>query len=202
VDTTLGLAALGHSGLVAADPTTGALSGNQWGMVDAVVLNFTTTVSMTAADLSISLHQNVTVNGVPGQTAGTLPTLSVVTFNVAGATTAVITFSGAGVSFSSIADGVYDLSYDGNIVTFGRLFGDVTGSTVTDANGGLGSSDPTQNHGNIGVAAADKLQFNNAFNTTVGQAAYRSGFDSNSDGVISAADKLKFTPNFNKSFVW
>jgi hypothetical protein len=200
VDTNLGLANLGHSGTAAAAAGTGPLPGAQTSMVDALMFTFTSPVTLTAADFAISLHHNVTVNGVAGQTAGTLPTLTVTALN--GGATYVVTFSGAGVSGGSIADGVYDLTVGGSVYTFGRLFGDITGSSVTNANGGTGGADPTANHGTVGVTAADKLRFNNEFNTTVGASGFEAGFDANVDGAITAADKLKFATNFNKSFSW
>ncbi len=106
-----------------------ALSGSQRSMVESVVYTFDQPVALGPSAVRIALHPNVTINGTTGQTVGTLPTLSWASPN--GGTTWVVTFSGSGVSASSIADGVYDITLDGMWVT-SQSSGVTVAATRTD----------------------------------------------------------------------
>ncbi len=150
---------------------------------------FLRSVTLEPGAFSIALHPNITVNGTTGQTAGTLPTLS--WSSPDSGTHWVVTFSGAGVSHGSIADGVYDITLDGTravnssgqtIVTtrtdtFYRLFGDSNGDAKVD------STDSTAYSGSSGVSN--------------GSAGYLAYFDSNDDGTVDSAstDHTAFTGN-------
>ncbi len=156
---------------------TGAVGSSQRSMVDSIVYTFNQAVTLGAGAFTIGLQPNVTVNGNPGQTAGTLPTL--IWASPDGGTTWVVTFSGAGVQGNSIANGVYDITLNNAAVTanggsgtltpqsaltFYRLFGDISGTgSVTgrpdfsDAQAALGSSTGQLNY----IAAIDLLASGN-----------------------------------------
>jgi hypothetical protein len=99
---------------VSANANKTALVGPQRSMVDSLVYTFNEPVELASGAFTIALHANVTVNGVGGQTVGTLPTLRWQTSD--GGRTWVLTFSGAGVVGGSIADGVYDLTLNATAV--------------------------------------------------------------------------------------
>src|SRR5262249_5253446 len=115
------------------------LSGTQRSRVNSILYRFNHPVTLGTNAFSIALHANITVNGTPGQTAGTLPTLTFSSTD--GGFTWILTFSGAGVVAGSIADGVYDITLNASAVTdadgqtlgasrtdtFFRLFGDYNG---------------------------------------------------------------------------
>jgi hypothetical protein len=183
--------AVSTSGLAAGSGGTAvnALAGPQRSMVDSIVYTFDHPVTLTATGaFTIALHQNVTVDGQPGQTVGTLPTLS--WSSPDGGTTWVVTFSGAGVVNSSIADGVYDLTLNhadvtdsvGNTLaadkvdTFFRLYGDVNG-------------DGTVNN-------TDTFKMKSTFLKNAGDAGYLAYLDYNGDGTINNSDTFQLKKRF------
>src|SRR5207248_2506343 len=91
------------------------LTGAQRSMVNDIVYTFNHAVILAAGAFTIALHPDVTVNGVTGQTVGTLPTLGFTSAD--GGVTWVVTFSGNGVVGGSIADGVYDITLNHPAVT-------------------------------------------------------------------------------------
>ena len=128
----------------------------QRSMVQSLTVSFDHLVTLDPGAFSIVLHANATINGVTGQTEGTLPGLNWSTSD--GGLSYVVTFNGAGVVNNSIADGIYDLRLDSTkvhdvvnqtlatdyVFAFFRLYGDFNG-------------DGTVNN-------ADSFQFSKAFN--------------------------------------
>src|SRR5262249_30862300 len=123
------------------------LTGAQRSRVTNLVVVFDQAVSLDPNAFIISLHSNVTVDSIPGQTAGTVPTMNLASGD---GKTWIITFSGNGVDAGgSIADGVYDITIDHTKVklvtspsttmaadytsAFHRLFGDLNGDGVVNA---------------------------------------------------------------------
>jgi RHS repeat-associated protein len=169
-----------------------ALAGAQRSMVDSVVYTFDHAVTLGAGAFTIALHQNVTVNGVTGQTAGTLPALS--WGSADGGVTWVVTFSGASVVNGSIADGVYDLTLNHAAVsdaagqglaadrtdTFFRVYGDTNG-------------DGTVNN-------ADTFQLRKTFGLSAGQTGYLAYLDATGDGTVNNADVFQFRRRFGTTF--
>jgi hypothetical protein len=154
-----------------------ALAGAQRSMVDSIQYTFNQAVNLAAGAFNIAVHA--------GQ-AGTAPTLTytAVSPDTSGAsTTWVVTFSGAGVSGNSIANGVYDITLDGTKVTsessptatlasrtdtFYRLFGD--------------------SNGDGRVNNADYAAFLNTNGLKTGQTGFNAAFDSNADGRVNNLD--------------
>lgn len=120
-----------------------ALAGAQRSMVDSIVYTFSDAVNLGPNALGIAIHS--------GQ-IGIAPTLNWTAINPnadGSATQWVVNFSGAGVSGSSIADGVYDITLNSAAVTsdanssvnlqprpadtFYRLFGDAQGTGKVNA---------------------------------------------------------------------
>ena len=164
----------------------------QRSMVQSLTVSFNHAVTLDTGAFSIVLHANSTINGVTGQTSGTLPVLGWTTSD--GGLSYVITFSGAGVVNNSIADGLYDLDLDHTkahdaanqllatdaVFSFYRLYGDFNG-------------DGTVNN-------ADSFQFSRAFNKSAGQAGFVAFFDFNGDGTINNSDNFQFSRRFNTTF--
>ncbi len=157
--------------------------------VTSLTLKFSSPVTLAANALTLALHGSV--NG--GGPVGTLPTITWTTSD--GGLTYLATFSGAGVTGSSIADGVYDLTLhsaliqDGNglilgggdqVLTFFRLYGDI--------------------NGDASVNLTDYRQFKNAYLSSVGDSNYIAGFDTNGDGGINLTDYRIFKANYLLSF--
>jgi hypothetical protein len=169
-----------------------ALAGAQRSMVDSIVYTFSHAVSPAANAFTIALHPGVTVNGVTGQTFGTLPTLTWASPD--GGLTWVVTFSGPSVIGGSIADGVYDLILNhaavtdsaGNTLaadrvdTFFRLYGDTNG-------------DGTVNN-------ADTFKLRATFGLSAGAAGYLAYLDYNGDGTVNNADVFQFRNRFGTTF--
>jgi FG-GAP-like repeat/Dockerin type I domain len=164
----------------------------QRSMVQSLTVSFDHAVTLDPGAFSIVLHANATIDGVGGQSEGTLPNLSWTTSD--GGLTYVVTFSGAGVLNHSIADGIYDLHLNSAMVhdvvgqtlatdyvfAFFRLFGDFNG-------------DGTVNN-------SDSFQFSRDFNKSVGQTGYLAFFDFNGDGTINNSDSFQFNKRFNTTF--
>jgi subtilase family serine protease len=169
-----------------------ALSGPQRSMVDSIVFTFNHAVTLGSGAFTIALHAGVTVNGAAGQTVGTVPTLTWASPD--GGVTWVVTFSGAGVSGGSIADGVYDITLNASAVTdaanqmlsgdrvdtFYRLFGDVDG--------------------NGRVNATDYSAFVGTFGLRSGQTGFLAAFDVDADGRVNSTDYNAFVDNFGDRF--
>jgi hypothetical protein len=109
----------------------------------------------------------------------------------------VISFSGAGVTHGSIADGVYDLTVHSGLVldaasnamtggdqtfAFHRLFGDIDGNGT--------------------VNSADYFKFKAAFGAGTGSSLYNAAFDYDGNGTINSADYFKFKANFGMKFTY
>jgi hypothetical protein len=160
-----------------------ALAGVQRSMVDSIVYTFNQAVTLAATNaFAIGVHS--------GQT-GTAPTLAwaAISPDTGGASTQwVVTFSGAGVTGNSIANGVYDITLDSTKVTsetnptatvtpratdtFYRLFGDINGD------------------GRVNNADYAAFLSTNGLNT--GQSGFNAAFDSNGDGRINNSDYAGF----------
>jgi hypothetical protein len=172
--------------------TSAALAGAQRSMVDSLAYTFNSPVQLAAGAFSIALHQNVTVNGMTGQTAGALPTLN--WSSPDGGVTWVVTFSGNGVVNNSIADGVYDLTLNHAAVsdaqgqalaadrtdTFFRLYGDANG-------------DGTVNN-------TDTFKFKSSFLKNAGDAAYLAYLDYDGDGTVNNTDAFQLKKRFLVSY--
>jgi hypothetical protein len=200
------------------------LSGAQTSRMVSFQVVFSEPVTLNPNAITLSLHtNNVVINGIPVASFGTLPNGAAGTWgsnlvvSSADNITWTITFDPSSTNldkgtvdgFNSIKDGIYDFNFVNTLITpfggganmaspytwtFGRAFGDITGSTFT--NGGT----PTTNTGAIAVNNADKLQFTPAFNNPPN---YKIAFDVNGDGAINNADKLRFTPQFNHAtYTW
>ncbi len=166
--------------------------GTQRSMVNDIVYTFSEAVNI----VSSATDPNVFTIAVAAGWTGTLPTLSWAPVAGSGNTEWAVSFSGASVSASSIANGAYtitvnhpsaitavsdsqDLSLAGSGIggaaqSFYRLFGDINGDEF--------------------VNAADNLKFKLALTT------YNAAFDFNGDGVVNAADNLKFKNNLTVNF--
>jgi endonuclease/exonuclease/phosphatase family metal-dependent hydrolase len=174
-----------------------SLVGTQRSRVTNLVVLFDQAVTLGATAISLALHNPVSINGGPATTVGTLPTIAWNNPSADGKTW-IVTFSGAGVTAGSIADGVYDLNIDHNQVAltsnasvkmsadyttaFHRLFGDLNGDAK--------------------VNSTDNFQFRNAFGTSTGNAAYRAGFDVNNDGNVNSTDNFQFRNRFGTTWVY
>jgi predicted outer membrane repeat protein len=169
-----------------------ALAGAQRSMVNDIVYTFNHRVSLAAGAVTIALHPNVTVNGVGGQTVGTVPTVSFSSSD--GGVTWVVTFSGNGVIAGSIADGVYDVT--------------LNAADVTDAAGQVLSADRTDTfyrlygdtQGHQRVNATDYSAFVGAFGSRSGQSAYLACLDYDGNGRINAVDYSAFVGNFGTRY--
>lgn len=161
-----------------------SLVGAQRSMVDDIVYSFSEAVNLSGAAAIIAVHN--------GQ-GGTAPSLTWTALNPnsdGSATQWAVSFSGAGVTGISIANGVYDITLNASAVTsdadpavsvqpratdtFFRLFGDVNGDGV--------------------VNATDNFELKTALST------YNPVFDYNDDGVINAADNLQFKFSQSSNF--
>jgi hypothetical protein len=162
-----------------------ALAGTQRSMVNSLVYTFSEPVNLAAGGaFTIAIH-----NGEQG----IVPTLAwtALSPDVNGASAQwVVTFSGASVVGSSIANGVYDITLNTTAVsseahptasitpratdTFYRLYGDYNGDQV--------------------VNASDNLRFKAAIT------AYNAIFDYDGNGAVNATDNLHFKSSI--SFVF
>jgi hypothetical protein len=167
------------------------LVGAQRSVVDSIVYTFSEAVNIGASAFAIAVH--------PGQ-SGTVPTLSWTALNPntdGSSAQWVVSFSGAGVTGNSIANGVYDLtmnaaavSSDANATftsqsratdTFYRLFGDYLGTER--------------------VNATDYNDFLAAYNSHYGQTGYVEAFDvTGTDQRINATDYNDFLADYNERF--
>ena len=166
-----------------------ALVGVQRSMVDSIVYTFSEAVNVAAANaFGIALHA--------GQ-SGTLPTLNWVALNPntdGSSTQWVVTFSGAGVTGGSIADGVYDITLNAAAVTsdanpavssqtratdtFYRLFGDAQGTGK--------------------VNTADYTAFLSTFGLKSTAPGYLAYFADDGTTKIDSADYNAFLANYGK----
>ncbi len=166
--------------------------GTQRSMVNDIVYTFSEAVNI----VSSGADPNVFTIAVAAGWTGTAPTLSWAPVAGSGNTEWAVSFSGAGVTGGSIANGAYtitvnqpsaitavsdsqDLSLAGSGIgsatqSFYRLFGDINGDEV--------------------VNAADNLKFKPALST------YNAAFDFNADGVVNAQDNLKFKNDLTVNF--
>jgi predicted outer membrane repeat protein len=169
-----------------------ALAGAQRSMVDDIVFTFNHAVTLAAGAFTIALHGNVTVNGVGGQTVGTLPTLSYTSPD--GGVTWIVTFSGSGVIGGSIADGVYDIT--------------LNHAAVTDAAGEALANDRTDtffrlfgdSNGDGRVNNLDALRLRSTYGKQAGNAGFLAYLDYNADGWVNNTDALLFRDRFGTSY--
>ncbi|MDB5327192.1 MAG: hypothetical protein JWM57_2761 [Phycisphaerales bacterium] len=166
----------------------------QRSMIRSVTLTFNGIVTTVGA-LAVG------VAGTAGTSGTYLAQPGAITSPAAGQTQVKFTWSGAGLSSTSLPDGRYNLTINGNLIT------DSTGQKLDAANNGTaGSTRSVALHrlyadidGNAVVNFNDFLGLQNAYNTTAGTPAFVSGFDSNSDNVIDFNDFLALQNNFNKT---
>ncbi len=164
--------------------------GVQRSMVNDVVYTFSEPVNINPSDMSV-----FTIAVAAGWT-GTVPTLSWSPVTGSGYTQWAVTFSGAGVTGGSIANGAYDITVQdpgsitamsdsqdlslapsgigGATQAFYRLYGDINGDEF--------------------VNASDNLKFKQALTT------YNAAFDFNGDDVVNAADNFKFKNDLTVNF--
>ncbi len=186
-----------------------ALAGVQRSLVASLAVRFNQPVQLDADALTLTLHDNVTFDGIAGP-FGSLPTDLVLSSddNI----TWVASFSGntdpsdpAANGFQSLRDGVYDLNVDpakvhplgvpgvnGSTIapfTFHRLFGDATGEEL-----------PPVGNSHVAVVAIDD---NFAFRSTFANSSdYRAYFDFDGDANIGVADNFQFRSRFNRPLTW
>ena len=166
-----------------------ALAGAQRSMVDSIVYSFSEPVNLAATNaFSIALHS--------GQ-IGTVPMLdwAALNPNTDGSSSQwVVTFSGAGVSGGSIADGVYDITLNAGTVTsdanpsvssqsratdtFYRLFGDAQGTAR--------------------VNSADYSAFLSTYGLKSTAAGYLGYFADDGTAKIDTSDYNAFLSNYGK----
>jgi autotransporter-associated beta strand protein len=153
-----------------------SLATHQHSMVENIVYSFSSAVSLSAANFSISALAGTTTN---------IPTLNAAS-DVTG-TVWTVTFSGAGVNTAthSIGDGEYELVLSGvpglasNTYDFFRLLGDM------DGNGTVNTSDFATLVSTFLRATDDPL--------------YLGADDFDGDNTIGTADFAQFTQNFLKT---
>jgi autotransporter-associated beta strand protein len=153
------------------------LATQQHSMVENVVYSFSSAVSLSAA--------NFTLSGFQGTPASLVPNVNV--SPSAGGTVWTVTFSGNGVNAAthSIGDGEYELVLSGvpglasNTFDFFRLLGDM------DGNGTVNTSDFATLISTFLRATTDPL--------------YLGADDFDGDGTIGTSDFAQFTANFLKS---
>jgi hypothetical protein len=161
----------------------------QRSMVTSLMVNFNVPVVLAANAFSLSLHPNVTLRGVAGQTVGSLPAMLNVSPASGLSTSFTITFSDPSNVVGSIADGVYDLTINAAsvqngkqtmaanaVATFYRLFGDTLG------------------HQRVNLT--DYSTFAGAYGTRSADAAFVAYLDANADGVINLTDYSAFVGNY------
>jgi hypothetical protein len=187
-------------------------AGIQRSRVINLTVVFDQPVQLDTNAIALALHTgNVSFAGNPlPQGFGVLPTS--LSLNTSDNKTWVITFAGntdtGADGFSSLKDGVYDLTIDAALVhplgdptismtansttTFHRLFGD------TNAVGTPSGGTPGVDFGAV-INTGDNLAFRNAFNNP---ATYKAYLDFNGDGVINSGDNLQFRNRFNKALIW
>jgi len=202
----------GQPQLVSATPNgdLAGFSGTQRSSVNDVVVTFDQPVQLDPNAITLTLHPNVTFDGVTQPAGfGTLP--ANVSVNTTDNKTYVVTFSGntdAAVNgLGSLKDGVYDLNIDASKVhaagsgatmagnyttTFYRLFGSTSGETTPD--GGTMGADFSAR-----ITSLDNLRFRQAFNNSANYLPY---FDFNGNGAIDSGDNLAFRTRFNKTMTW
>ncbi len=169
-----------------------SVPGTQRSMVNDIVYTFSEPVNI----VSPTMEANVFTIAVASGWTGTVPTLAWAPVSGTNDTEWAVTFSGAGVTGGSIANGAYTISVNdptaitavsdnqalslatggigGSTQSFYRLYGDINGGQI--------------------VNAADNLQFKSAL------ATYNSAFDINQDGIVNAADNLKFKQDLTVNF--
>jgi autotransporter-associated beta strand protein len=168
--------------------------GQQRSMVNDIVYTFSEPVNILnfSADPNVFVINALTVNGV----TGTVPTLSWAPVAGSNNTEWAVTFSGAGVTGGSIANGCYDITIQnpqsitavadsqqlslassgigGATQAFFRLFGDIDGNKV--------------------VNAFDNANFKPALTN------YNAAFDYDQNGFVNAIDGVHFRNDLGVSF--
>ena len=166
--------------------------GVQRSMVDDIVYTFSESVNI----LTPAVDPNVFTAAVAPGWTGTVPTLNWAAIAGSNDTQWAVTFSGAGVTGGSIANGAYTIT----ITDPASIAAESDGQTLSLASSGIDS--PTQSfyrlfgdiNGDGVVNAADNLKFKQALTT------YNGAFDYNQDGVVNAADNLKFKNDLTVNF--
>jgi hypothetical protein len=153
----------------------------QRSMIGSISVTFTAAVGLSPGAFTLAR----TFHGATSDVSGVVQVTTALTPD--GRTVATLTFAGAGIVGSSLADGDYTLSLAGDHVHdhqlgavlssdrvdhFFRLFGDANGNGQVDRN--------------------DQNAFLRAYHSRRGSAKYRSYFDFNSDGVINTVDYNQF----------
>jgi hypothetical protein len=142
----------------------------QRSMVDSVTITFPVALTLSPGAFQLQLL-------VPGSFPVDVSNLLQVSssLNGSGHTVATLTFGGNGVVAGSLADGRYQLLYQGSpvqVANFFRLFGDVNGDGQVDA--------------------TDRTAFLASYRSRRGMPNYRWYFDFNNDGAIDSVDYFQF----------
>jgi hypothetical protein len=147
----------------------------QRSMVTRVAVTFTTAVTPAAGAFTLTRRGD---GGAVGLTAA----------NPSGdGRTWVLTFSGAGVTGGSLADGVYDLLVKAALVADGSGRTMAGGDYAMALHRLFGDGD-----GDRDVDSVDSLRFKQAQGSALGDAAYRAWFDFDADGDVDSVDSLRF----------
>ena len=154
-------------------------------MVDSIVYKFNQAVNLAANAFTVTST---------GQ-GGVVPTVSYASAD--GGITWVVTFSGAGVTGNSIANGEYQIVLNNSAVSavsgsgalasndtekFYRLFGDTLGN------------------GHYRVNATDNIAYLAAFGSRSTAANFAAFFDVNDDGRVNATDNITWLAEFGTRF--
>jgi hypothetical protein len=158
--------------------------GVQRSMVNDIVYTFNEAVNI----VSPATDPNVFTISIASGWTGTVPTLSWAPVAGSGNTEWAVSFSGAGVSGGSIANGAYTITV--NHPSAITAVSDSQGLSLTSS--GIGSA--TQSfyrlfgdiNGDEFVNASDNAKFKQALTT------YNAAFDFSQDGFVNASDNAKF----------
>ncbi len=170
----------------------GPTGGVQRSMVDDIVYTFSEPVNIP----SPSADPNVFSAGVAPGWTGTVPTLNWAAVAGSSNTEWAVTFSGAGVTGGSIANGAYTIT----VTDPDSIAAQSDGQTLSLAASGIGGATQSfyrlfgDSNGDEVVNAADNAQFKQALTT------YNAAFDYNDDGIVNASDNLQFKNDFLVNF--
>jgi uncharacterized repeat protein (TIGR03803 family) len=166
--------------------------GAQRSMVNDIVFTFSEPVNI----LDPSVDPNVFTVAVASGWTGTVPTLSWASVTGSGDMQWAVSFSGAGVTGGSIANGAYTIT----VTDPASITAESDGQALTFATGGIGGD--TQSfyrlfgdvNGDGFVNAADNSKFKQGMTT------YNAAFDYDQDGFVNAVDNSQFKNDLTLSF--
>ena len=167
-------------------------------MVDDIVYTFSEAVNI----LSPATDPNVFTMAIAAGWTGILPTLSWAPVAGSGNTEWAVSFSGAGITGGSIANGAYTITVNDpasiTAVSDSQSLSVTAGQAPATGNPGFATQAFYRLFGDINgdeiVNAADNLKFKQALTT------YNAAFDYNDDGTVNAADNLKFKNDLTVNF--